>query len=149
MLTDDMLFTLSSRLAMVGWLLLAFLPHRGRFLYRLTGLGIPCILAMLYGALMAASFATAEGGGYGSLAQVKELFSEDRILLAGWIHYLAFDLAVGTWIAKRATEVGLSRIVQVPILFMTLMFGPVGFLLFIVTEFGLKLLQSPVQRTAS
>ncbi|MEO1406690.1 MAG: ABA4-like family protein [Pseudomonadota bacterium] len=148
MITDEMLFTLSSRLAMLGWLLLAFLPHRGPLLYRSTGLVIPGLLSIAYGALMAANFASVEGGGYGSLDQIRALFTVDSVLLAGWIHYLAFDLAIGTWIAKRSTEIGLSRLIQIPILFMTLMFGPVGFLIFILTELAMKQLKSSAPRTA-
>ena len=42
------------------------------------------------------------GGGYDSLAAVQRLFAVPELLLAGWLHYLAFDLFVGVWIAKRA-----------------------------------------------
>ena len=132
----EALFSWGGNLAMLGWVVLAFLPWRGRLVYALTGVVIPCLLAVLYGALMFVNFTSAEGGGYGSLAEVKALFGKDELLLAGWVHYLAFDLAIGAWIAERADKAGISRIIQVPILFMTLMFGPVGYLLFVLTEAG-------------
>ena len=50
--------------------------------------------------------------------------------LAGWVHYLAFDLFVGLWIAARADAMRLSLVVQAPILTATFMFGPLGLLLF-------------------
>ena len=52
----------------------------------------------------------------------------------GWIHYLAFDLFVGVWIARNADRHGINRIIQVPILFFTLMFGPMGLLIYLITR---------------
>ncbi len=132
----DMLFSWSGNLAMIGWLLLVLSPKRWGFVLVTAGILIPAALGALYGGLMFAYFTSAEGGGYSSLAEVKALFGKDEILLAGWIHYLAFDLAVGTWIAARADEIGISRLIQIPILFFTLMFGPLGFLLFVLTSAG-------------
>ncbi|MEM9670271.1 MAG: ABA4-like family protein [Pseudomonadota bacterium] len=144
----DTLFSLSSNLAIVGWLALALVPRRGEILYRVTGLLIPCLLAIIYGALMLTNFAGAEGGGYGSLVQVRALFSKDDILLAGWVHYLAFDLAVGTWIAKQAAIAGISHLIQIPILLLTLMFGPVGLLAFTLTRAGWSQLRPAKQELA-
>ncbi|MBT8471004.1 MAG: DUF4281 domain-containing protein [Marinicaulis sp.] len=127
-------FSLAGNLAMVGWALLAFGPRRWGVL-TLTGAVIPSLLAILYGALMFIHFADS-GGGYGSLAEVRALFGKDELLLAGWVHYLAFDLAVGAYIAAEADRAGLSRLIQFPFLVMTLMFGPVGFLLFQLTRVG-------------
>jgi hypothetical protein len=56
----------------------------------------------------------------------------DPVLVAGWIHYLAFDLFVGTWIASEADRLGWNRVVQAPILIATFMFGPIGLLLFFI-----------------
>ena len=58
------------------------------------------------------------------------------MLLAGWIHYLAFDLFIGGWIAIEADKVGLSRIIQAPILVATFMFGPAGLALFLAMRAG-------------
>jgi len=58
----------------------------------------------------------------------------DGGLVAGWIHYLAFDLFVGLWIATEADKAGISRWLQAPILVATFMFGPIGLLLFFATR---------------
>jgi hypothetical protein len=50
------------------------------------------------------------------------------MLLAGWTHYLAFDLIVGSWEVRDARERGISHWLVVPCLALTFMFGPVGFL---------------------
>lgn len=137
----DMLFGWSNNLALTGWLALILLPH-WKWLTATTGIVIPALLGVLYGGLAMASFATVEGGGFGSIDQVRALFSSDAGLLAGWVHYLAFDLAIGTWIARRADEQGLSRLVQTPILLATFLFGPLGFLLHVLTGTAWKVLDS-------
>jgi hypothetical protein len=50
------------------------------------------------------------------------------------MHYLAFDLFVGAWIAGETERAGLSRLVLIPVLPLTFMFGPAGFLLFHVVR---------------
>jgi len=62
-------------------------------------------------------------------------------LLAGWVHYLAFDLFVGSWISIQADKIGISRLLQAPILVATFLFGPLGFVIFWVMKTGL-----PVER---
>lgn len=132
----ETLFSWSGNLAMIGWLLLVFSPRRWEWVLFTAGIVIPGLLSTLYGGLVMAHFAGAEGGGYGSLGEVRALFARDEALLAGWVHYLAFDLAIGAMIARRADASGLTRLVQIPILFFTFMFGPLGFLLFILTDGG-------------
>lgn len=69
---------------------------------------------------------------------MRALMGSDATLLAGWIHYLAFDLFVGVWIAERADALGVSRGLQGPILFTTFMFGPVGYLMFVGLDVALR-----------
>lgn len=138
----ETLFGLSSNLAMIGWLLLIATPRRWAWLTALTGTVIPVLLGLLYAGLMMTGFASVEGGGFSSMAEVKALFTSDTLILAGWVHYLAFDLAIGTVIARRADEAGISRLVQVPILLCTFMFGPVGFVLFVLTGLGWRFVGS-------
>jgi len=73
-------------------------------------------------------------GGFDTLANVQQLFTYPEAALAGWVHYLAFDLFIGGIIAKQADEIGLSRLIQIPILLLTFMFGPFGYLLFAITK---------------
>lgn len=129
----ELIFGATSTTAMVSWLALIFLP-RWRWLRIGLRYGVIAGLAALYAMLAFVYFFRVEGGGFGSLTSVGLLLQSPPALLAGWIHYLAFDLFLGTWIAERADERGLSRVVQAPILVATFMFGPVGYLLFAATE---------------
>jgi hypothetical protein len=67
-----------------------------------------------------------------SLAGVMALFDSPGGATIGWIHYLAFDLFVGIWIARNADAHKISRWFQIPILFFTLMAGPIGLLLYLL-----------------
>ncbi|MFT4968973.1 MAG: hypothetical protein ACI9O4_000715 [Chitinophagales bacterium] len=71
-------------------------------------------------------------GGMDSMEHLRIGFLNDKVLLAAWAHYLIFDLFVGTWIAKKCLEENISNSIKWPSLFLTLMFGPIGFLLFTV-----------------
>ena len=134
MLADySTLFSWFNMLAMVGWLLLIFSPKRWNGLLIFTGIIIPSVLGVFYGSLMLTHMSSIEGGGYASLSQVKALMNYDPVLLAGWAHYLSFDLIVGTLIAREADKAGIVRIVQIPILLSTFMYGPVGLVLFLLT----------------
>lgn len=131
------IFSLSGSLAMAGWVVLVFAPRRWVWLGLIPRLAVPVVLGVLYAGFILAYFYSA-GGGYGSLAEVRQLFTRDELLLAGWIHYLAFDLMVGGFLADRMDRVGINRVVQAPILFSTLMFGPVGVLLAYGTEAAIR-----------
>ena len=64
-------------------------------------------------------------------------------MLAGWLHYLAFDLLIGIDIARRSDRLGLSRLLQAPLLLTTFMFGPLGYLLMLAIETASKLVTNP------
>jgi Domain of unknown function (DUF4281) len=69
-----------------------------------------------------------------NIAGLRNLFMSDGGLVMGWTHYLAFDLFVGQWVAKDADHKGFSRIVQVPILLLTFLAGPVGFFVWLLVR---------------
>jgi hypothetical protein len=123
-------FQTSSTLAMLAWLCLILAPRWPRLLAALR-YGVIGALSLVYSVLIALYFFRVPGGGFNSIEQVRALFASDPVLTAGWIHYLAFDLWVGFWIAAKADLIGLSRILQAPILLLTFMFGPAGWLSFV------------------
>ena len=126
-------FQLANLLAMAGWAILVLAPRRVRALNFLPAYLVPAILSAGYFLLVAVYFARAEGG-YSTLAEVGSLFESEPVRLAGWVHYLAFDLFIGAWIARQADELGITRIIQAPILAATFLFGPVGLLVFMLLQ---------------
>ena len=129
----ETVFGLASQLAMLGWLVLAATPYRFA-VAKTIAVGVGLVLAAVYAALIGSFWGQGEGG-FGSLADVQALFARPGLLLGGWIHYLAFDLLVGTWEREQAASIGLSRWLLVPCLFMTFMLGPVGWLLFMAMRY--------------
>lgn len=130
-------FSLASATAAAGWAALILLP-RWPWLRGVMRYAVPGALAIAYTVLAAVYFVQAKGGGFNSLAEVKALLATDPTLLAGWIHYLAFDLFMGVWIAEQADKLGLSRLLQAPILVLTFLFGPIGYLIFIAVQAALR-----------
>lgn len=113
------LFSSASTLAMLGWVILIFLPRSWKWSNAIPSVFIPLVLSVLYSFLIARYFFSAEGG-FDSLANVQQLFTYPAAALAGWVHYLAFDLFIGGVIAKQADEVGLSRLLQAPFCYLPL-----------------------------
>lgn len=139
----ETVFGVASQLAMVGWLVLAATPYRFA-IAKTIAVGVGLVLAAVYAALMGSFWGQGQGD-FGSLAGVQALFAHPGLLLGGWIHYLAFDLLVGTWEREQAASIGLSRWLLLPCLLGTFMFGPVGWLLFMAMRF---VRTSMVARTA-
>ncbi|MCW5676237.1 MAG: DUF4281 domain-containing protein [Xanthobacteraceae bacterium] len=117
--------------AMLGWLVLiaGIILNRAWLRDKLAGLYWPLALSAGYCVAIYLGFGQS-GGGFDSLPAVRQLFSNDWALLAGWVHYLAFDLFVGAWIARDASRSGVSRWFMIPVLPLTFLFGPAGLLLF-------------------
>ena len=129
------LFTLCNGVALAAWIALAaalFVPALRRWVWIGAGLGVPALLAVVYIGALATALAGGAEGGFGSIEEVRALFTDDHALTAGWIHYLAFDLFVGTWIARTGTAAGLSPLLILPCLVLTFLFGPAGLLLALI-----------------
>jgi hypothetical protein len=126
----DQLFSLAGLLAIGGWVALVLSPLRPGVAQALAAWIIPSVLGLIYGALLA-RYWTEAGGGFSSLSEVGMLFSHPGLLLAGWLHYLAFDLLVGAWEVREARRIGLPHGAVLPALLLTFLFGPIGFLAFL------------------
>lgn len=125
----DTVFHLCTKTALAGWLVLLASPLAPKAADRVAGLVIPLLLAVGYVGLVLAFWTRAEGG-FDSLASVMRLFTKPEIALAGWIHYLSFDLFVGAWEVRTGRAERIPFIVVVPCLLLTFLFGPAGYLAF-------------------
>ncbi len=123
----ETLFQAANMVALAGWVILIASPFIPKLADRVAGILIPGLLAVAYTALILAFWTRAEGG-FGSLAEVSLLFQTPELLLAGWIHYLAYDLFVGAWIVRRARSEGVPFLIVLPILPLAFLFGPIGYL---------------------
>lgn len=135
-MTADRIFLIANTIALISWIILMVAP---RFVLTrkiiLSG-AIPLLLSAAYLVLIVLFFGKADGG-FDSLPNVMKLFTNEWAVLAGWIHYLAFDLFVGAWEVKDAQARGISHWFVIPCLVLTFLFGPIGFLLYSVLRFFL------------
>lgn len=100
-MSAEQLFSITNTVAILCWVLLAVLPGRWWVTDIVTGKAAPALFAVIYIAILVTTFGRGEGS-FSTLAGVSELFSNPWLLLAGWLHYLAFDLLIGTWEARDA-----------------------------------------------
>src|SRR5215475_14292281 len=123
------IFQLCTVAALAGWLVLLIAPIAPTFAARISGMLVRLLLAVVYSGLMLAFWSRPEGG-FDNLPNVMRLFTKPEIALAGWIHYLAFDLFVGSWQVRTARAESIPFLVVLPCLLLTFLFGPAGYLAF-------------------
>ena len=129
------IFAIANTIALLSWIALAlslFVSRMRIWTQRITGYWVPGFFALIYLYCIWNGFAHTPGGGFGSMSAVRALFANDSALTAGWLHYLAFDLFVGTWIVRQGMREGLHRLALLVCLPMTFMLGPLGFLLYLI-----------------
>jgi ABA4-like protein len=133
-MTADALFRLCNSLALAGWLLLVLTgwsPRASRVISSLiTGLLVPALLCGLYLVLILTHWG-GHRGGFSSLSGVMLLFTDRWLVLAGWVHYLAFDLFIGSWQVRDARLNRVPFVAVLPCLVLTFLFGPIGLLLYL------------------
>ena len=134
----DTLFIVANAIAIFAWLpLFAYPLAPQKIIQTISGLVIPLLLSATYTAVLLFNWGTGEGN-FSSLNGVMTLFQNPASVLAGWVHYLAFDLFVGAWIVRTAIRDNLHYLVVLPCLPLTLMFGPLGFAAFCVLRLCIK-----------
>ncbi len=135
-MTPETLFSVFSGFVLLGWLALIVAPLR-RGLAVTVARWVVVILCGGYFALLVAGMAgpgPPAGASFDSLDGVRLLLSTPAALLAGWVHYLAFDLFVGAWQVGDAPAANIPHWLLLPCLALTFVAGPVGLLLY----FGIK-----------
>lgn len=132
-MTPDHVFSLVNTIALGSWMLLALLPHRRSVVNIVAGMAVPALLATVYTAIIATKWA-GSSGGFTSLSAVAMLFSNPWLLLAGWTHYLAFDLFIGSWEVRDARDREIPHLLVLPCLLLTFLFGPSGWLLYLAVR---------------
>lgn len=132
-ITPSAVFEAGNLLAVLGWLALVALPRGMRVRRLVAGGAVPLLLSTAYASLIGAGWSRAEGG-FDSIEAVRRLFASDLALVAGWLHYLAFDLLVGAHLDERAERASIGRFALLPAFALTFLFGPLGWLLYRVQE---------------
>lgn len=151
-MTPEHVFSILNLVAAVAWLPLVFFP-RARWATTVVPMVVPFLLAVVYVVIVVTTLPSSEGG-FSSLVGVRALFENPWALLAGWTHYLAFDLFIGGWEVRDAQQRGISHLLVIPALVLTFLLGPSGLLLYLAIRSlapnnlrRLQPIQSPVDGT--
>jgi hypothetical protein len=133
---DDRALFPSLNIVLLGYLLLAFAP-KWKWTSAIT-LVLPATYSALYASLIVnfllTDISAMRSVDFGSLDGIVALFSRPDVVMAGWVHYVAFDLLVARYIVFDAIQEGISHIFIIPLIPVTLMLGPIGFLLYSVLK---------------
>lgn len=136
----DRLFALASAAVLPGWLMLALAPLSRTALVAGARL-VAVLLCGFYFTLVVMGLSgdgLPAGAGFDTLAGARLLLSTPAALLAGWVHYLAFDLFIGSWQVADAPAARIPHWLVLPCLALTFVAGPVGLLLYFLLKAARK-----------
>lgn len=127
----SILFKIANTSVLPAWLLLVLFPH-WKFTFPIIRYGVALALAILYAFVLFGSSSEFNSDSFSTLENVKKMFQQDTAVLAGWVHYLAFDLLVGAYIVEHAQKHQIHRAFYTLALPFTFLFGPIGYLIYVV-----------------
>lgn len=137
----ELIFKAANYLALVCWLVLIVLPRRpvGLSAILFLGVGLLCLtytvaIVALVGGIVDPVGPVETMVDFTTIDGVRSIFTSQGGVTIGWVHYLAFDLFVGLWIARDADAKGFSRWLQAPILLATFLAGPVGLMIWLAVR---------------
>ena len=133
-MTPTAVFSIASTIALPMWILMIFLSKWKVTRFLIDFKVIPLALAFIYAIYIFQAIQISGMMDFGSLKSVMKLFTEENAVLAGWVHYLAFDLLIGMWMLDQNKELKINQLLMAPCLFLTFMLGPIGFLLFMIIK---------------
>jgi len=138
----DVLFSTATYIAMLLWLLLAFLPRWRVTKLLVQGALVPAVFGLVYcwyfvlGNMVGAS--SEVDSSLSMMQAVAQSFQIEQVLLAGWLHFLVFDLFVGAWIVRDAHSRQITHWYLLPCLFFTFFAGPTGLMLYLLLRLAFR-----------
>ena len=140
-MTYEMIFGVVNTLVLPAWLLLLVAPGWRWSQRAAMAVVIPLLAATYVGQIVFSltSGEGAEGVDFTTMAGVAAIFSHPVGIVAGWTHFLAFDLLAGAWVARDGRRLGLPRLALAPCLILCFVAGPAGLLLYL----GIRRLRRP------
>jgi hypothetical protein len=127
------LFRVSNVLVLPFWALMILLP-RWRWTTRILSSPLISLApAVLYAVLVLPRLGEIwPAVSQPALRAVAALLGSPAGATIAWVHFLCFDLFAGRWIYLDSHERRVSAWLMAPVLFLTLMLGPAGFLLYLL-----------------
>ena len=134
-MSPQVLFDLAFPLAVPFWALMIFLPGWS-WTHRIVSspfVAVPPLL--VYVALLVPQFSTFAAPIVSpDLPGLAAVLGTDAGAAAIWAHLIGFDLLVGRWMFLDARERGIHPLVMAPILVLTILLSPLGFLTYLAVR---------------
>ncbi len=138
----EFVFSIANTTALTGWFLLVFLPNHKMTQLLVHRASISLLLSIGYLGYAVVAMSSDAAGDFQSFSGVMSLFQDHNWAMAGWIHYLAFDLFVGSWLQRESTRHGINHLLIVPCLLLTFILGPVGLLAYNLLKGAVKTIET-------
>lgn len=136
-MTPETAFSLANLLVLPQWVLMVVAPRWRVTQAMAQWLPIPMLLAGMYIYYLFIAPASANGPSldfrsFSTLQGVMSLMGggQKGAALAGWIHYLAFDLVAGSYILRDGQTRNIHHGWLIPAMLLCFMLGPSGLLLY-------------------
>ncbi|PQJ23265.1 ABA4-like family protein [Tenacibaculum sp. SG-28] len=131
-MTAAQVFSMASVITLPMWILMITAPNWKVTQFLMQKRVVPIGLSVAYSLYVIQELFSSGMMDFGTLSSVMKIFTKESAVLAGWLHYLAFDLLIGIWMLEQNKNIQISSLVMIPCLLGTFMFGPFGFLLFTI-----------------
>ena len=133
---SGLLFDICRYIVLASWALIILAP-RWQWTRRLIfSVWMPGFFALCYLYASYSALPFPEGTSLSSLQGVLDWFREPWVMLAGWLHFYAFDLFIGAWQVRDSERYGISHYWIIPCLLLTLYLGPLGLLLYFIIRYA-------------
>jgi hypothetical protein len=130
--TVDTIFQLSNLLVLPFWFLMILLPNWSSTRRVLASPWVVAPAALLYALLVVPALpALLPALANPQLDAIAAALSTPLAATIAWVHFLAFDLFVGRWAYLDSRQHNISPWLVSPLLFLILMVGPFGLLLYL------------------
>jgi len=132
-MTPSTLFTLMNILSAAGWILILIISRFWKGADTFLVCIVVAILAAAYSYFNFAHIGEAGGiAGFSTFEGVTKIFSNPWLIDAAWAHIVGIDLILGMLIKNNAAKHGIAYGVVVIVLLVTIVFGPLGLLLYLL-----------------
>jgi hypothetical protein len=135
-MASGLIFSLAALPVAPLWLLMIFAPRWGWTRRIVSQPWSYAPLAVLYAVLVAVNAADVVPVIVANprLDTVAPLLATAAGATIAWVHFLAFDVFVGRWIYLDSAKDSLHPLVMAPILLLVFLFGPAGYLAYLLVR---------------
>jgi hypothetical protein len=117
------------------WLTLIFLPNSRVSLIFISSIFLPIIFSLIYSYMIYQLIINGENifesfDLYLGIENLLSLFSNDIFLLIFWIHFLAINLFLGSWVSRDALRYSVPKFLSGISLISIYFTGPLGLVLY-------------------